>query len=96
MSTISGTPASCASTTAGRYSAAAVPEVQATTTGRRVAFARPSAKNALARSSTCEWQRSRPSRTRLRTTGVDRDPGDVHASVAPQRHSSSTNARRSR
>src|SRR3954449_10546516 len=96
VSTSSGTPASWASTTAGRYSAAAVPLVHASTTGRRVALARPSAKNAPERSSMCEVQRSRPSRTSASTSGVERDPGEVHASVMPQRTSSSTNARSSR
>src|SRR4051794_23167582 len=96
VSTSSGTPASWASTTAGRYSAAAVPLVQARTTGRRVALARPRAKKPPARSSICEVQRRRPSRTSARTSGVERDPGDVTASTTPQRTSSSTNARRRR
>src|SRR5258705_9485645 len=82
--------------TAGRYSAAAVPLVQARTTGRRVAFASPSPKNAPERSSMCDVQRRRPSRTSARTSGVEREPGDVDASVTPQRTSSSTNARSSR
>src|SRR3954447_12349745 len=92
--TSSGTPASWASTTAGRYSAAAVPLVQASTTGRRVAFARPSAKKPPERSSRWDVHRRRPSRTSARTRGVERDPGDVQASVTPQRTSSSTNARK--
>src|SRR5947199_135838 len=92
-STSSATPASCASTTAGRYSAAAVPLVQASTTGRRVALASPSAKKPPARSSRCDVHRSRPSRTSASTSGVEREPGDVQASVTPQRTSSSTNAR---
>src|SRR4051812_22640158 len=96
VSTSSGTPASCASTTAGRYSAAAVPLVQASTTGRRVALARPSAKKPPARSSICDVQRRRPSRTSASTSGVDREPGEVTASTTPQRTSSSTNARSSR
>src|SRR3954454_14475477 len=82
--------------TAGAYSAAAVPLVQASTTGRRVALARPSPKKAPERSSMCDVQRSRPSRTSASTSGVERDPGEVHASVMPQRTSSSTNARSSR
>src|SRR3954470_4315262 len=94
--TSSGTPAWCASTTAGRYSAAAVPLVQASTTGRRVALASPRPKNAPERSSMCDVQRRRPSRTSASTSGVERDPGEVHASVMPQRTSSSTNARSSR
>src|SRR3954471_14431687 len=94
--TASGPPASCASATAGRYSAAAVPLVQARTTGRRVALAAPRAKKPAARSSICEVQRSRPSRTRARTSGVEREPGEVTASTTPQRTSSSTKARSSR
>ena len=37
--------------------------------------------------------RSRASRASESTSGVERDPGDVHASRTPQRTSSSTNAR---
>ena len=89
----SGTRASCASITAGSSSAAAVPEVQVTATGAPVAFASPSAKKPLQRSSMCEWQRSRGSRARLSTSGVQREPGEVQASRSPQRASSSTKAR---
>jgi hypothetical protein len=60
-----------------------------------VAFASPSAKKPAQRSSMCEWQRSRGSRARLRTSGVQREPGEVHASRSPQRASSSTKARSS-
>jgi hypothetical protein len=52
VSTISGTLAWLASTTAGRKFAAAVPEVQISTAGRRLHFARPRAKKPAARSST--------------------------------------------
>src|SRR6478752_2228849 len=79
--------------TAGRKFAAAVPEVQVITAGSPVALAMPSAKNAAARSSTCECTFSRPSRARARTSGVERDPGDVHACCTPLRTSSSANAR---
>ena len=51
VSTISGTRASRASTTAGSRFAAAVPEVQVTATGRPVAFAIPSATKPAERSS---------------------------------------------
>ncbi len=64
------------------------------TAGCPVAFAIPSAKNAPARSSTCEWTASRPSRTSASTSGVEREPGDVHAWRTPLRTSSSVNARR--
>src|SRR3954453_19670160 len=94
--TTSGTRASRASTSAGRYSAAAVPLVQASTAGRPVALARPRAKKAALRSSTCEKHGKRPSRTSARTSGVDREPGEVHAPAIEHRASSSANARRSR
>src|SRR3954452_18625148 len=92
--TRSGTPASCASMTAGRKFAAAVPDVQVMTTGSPVALAIPSAKNAAQRSSTCECTIRRPSRTSASTSGVEREPGDVHAWRTPLRTSSSTSARR--
>jgi 2-succinyl-6-hydroxy-2,4-cyclohexadiene-1-carboxylate synthase len=76
--------------------AAAVPDVHVTATGRPLALARPSAKKPAQRSSRCEWQRSRPSRTRASTSGLEREPGEVQASVTPQRASSSANARSSR
>ena len=63
-----------ASTTAGNSSAAAVPLVQATPTGRRSAFASPSAKNALERSSrwTCTVTpgMSRPARARAASSAT--------------------------
>src|SRR5215207_1716247 len=65
------------------------------TAGARVALAIPSAKNAAERSSTFECTASRPSRTSARTSGVEREPGDVHAWRTPLRTSSSANARRS-
>ena len=79
--------------TAGRKFAAAVPDVQVMTAGSPVALAMPSAKNAAARSSTCECTVSRPSRTSASTSGVEREPGDVHACRTPLRTSSSANAR---
>ena len=63
------------------------------TAGVPVALAMPSAKNAAARSSTCECTVSRLSRTSASTSGVERDPGDVHACRRPLRTSSSANAR---
>src|SRR3954466_2375615 len=94
VSTSSGTPASWASTTAGRKLAAAVPDVQVITAGSPVALAMPSAKNAAQRSSTCECTVRRPSRTSASTSGVEREPGDGHAWRTPLRTSSSTSARR--
>ena len=44
----------------------------------------------------CEKQRSRGSRTSARTSGEEREPGEVQASRMPQRASSSANARSSR
>jgi len=93
VSTTSGTRAQWASTTAGISSAAAVPDVQVTATGRPLALAAPTAKNPAHRSSMCEKQRSRGSRTSESTIGVLREPGEVHASRIPQRASSSANAR---
>ena len=96
MSSSSGTRASWASIAAGNSSAAAVPEVQATATGRPEALARPSAKKPEQRSSMWEKQRSRCSRASDSTSGAQRDPGEVQAARIPQRASSSTKARRSR
>ena len=70
-----------------------MPDVQASAAGVPDAFAIPSAKNAALRSSMCEVARIRGSRARLSTSGVEREPGDVHASLSPQRASSSTKAR---
>src|SRR4051795_1141938 len=94
VSTSSGTPASSASTTAGRKLPAAVPDVEVITAGSPVALAMPSAKNAAQRSSTCECTVRRPSRTSASTSGGEREPGDVHAWRTPLRTSSSTSARR--
>ena len=39
----------------------------------------PSAKKPALRSSMCERHGKRPSRTSASTSGVEREPGDVHA-----------------
>ena len=83
-----------ASWTAGASSAAAVPEVTATAAGRPAAFARPSAKKPAPRSSTCDQARRPGSRASASASGAEREPGDVHASVMPQRTSSSQKAPR--
>ncbi len=96
VSTISGTRASAASITAGASSAAAVPEVTVTATGRPDCFASPTAKKPETRSSTCDHEHSPGSRASDSTIGVEREPGEVQASVTPQRASSSQKARSSR
>ena len=73
-----------------------MPDVQASAAGRPVALAMPSAKKPPQRSSTCEVARIRGSRASDSTSGVEREPGEVHASRRPQRASSSTKARRPR
>ena len=70
--------------------------MQASATGTPVAFASPSAKKPPQRSSMCEVARMRGSRASESTSGVEREPGEVHASRRPQRASSSTKARRPR
>ena len=79
-----------ASTTAGRSSAAAVPLVHATATGRPVAFARPSAKNAEARSSRWTCSRTSGCRASASASGVDRDPGETVSVFHADRTSSFT------
>jgi hypothetical protein len=64
VSTSSGAPDSPASMTAGWKFAAAVPDVHSTATGRRLAFARPSAVNDALRSSIRTCSRVRPTRSR--------------------------------
>ncbi len=96
MSTISGTRAWRASITAGARLAVAVPDVHVTATGRPAGLAAPTAKKPADRSSMCDQQRIRGSRTSERTIGVERDPGAVQACSIPQRASSSQNARSSR
>ena len=88
VQTMSGTRAWCASTTAGWSSAAAVPLVTQITVGLPVAMARPSAKKAALRSSSFTWARRRSARDSAR--GVDREPGQMTASVTPSRAHSST------
>ena len=44
----------------------------------------------------CEKHGKRPSRTSARTSGAEREPGEVQAPAMPQRASSSASARRSR
>ena len=78
---------------AGARFAVAVPDVHVIATGRPLRFAAPSAKKPAQRSSMCEKQRSRGSRTSARTSGDEREPGEVQASRMPQRASSSANAR---
>jgi hypothetical protein len=92
VSTIRGTRASHASTTAGIRFAAALPDVHVTATGRPLAFAKPSATNPAARSSMTECARIPSCAASVSTSGAFRDPGEVTASVIPQRASSSTNA----
>ena len=70
--------------------------MQVIATGRPEALAAPSAKNPAQRSSTCDQQRIRGSRTSDSTIGVEREPGEVQAWRIPQRASSSQNARSSR
>ena len=72
-----------ASMTAGSQLAGAVPEVARSNMGRRLALAMPTAKNAALRSSTATWQRSRGWRSMARASGVEREPGEMIASVAP-------------
>src|SRR4051812_33860058 len=92
VSTISGTRASYASTTAGWRLAAAVPEVQVTATGLPLALASPRAMNPAARSSSTDTASIPSSAASVRISGALRDPGEVTAWVSPQRRSSSTNA----
>src|SRR5262249_60380573 len=73
-----------------------VPEAQATARGSPEALARPRAKKPAQRSSTWEKQRRRGSCASVSTSGAERDPGEVHAALMPQRASSSANARSSR
>ena len=92
MSTISGTRASQASTTAGWRLAAAVPEVQVTATGRPLAFAIPSATKPAERSSSTDTASTPSCAARVSASGAFREPGEVTACRIPQRYSSSTKA----
>src|SRR5690625_6630813 len=72
---------------AGKKLAAAVPDVHARTTGRRVRFAIPSAKNEAERSSRigiariCRWRAS------AIASGAERDPGATTPVLTPSRTS---------
>ena len=92
VSTISGTRASCASTTAGCRLAAAVPDVQVTATGRPLAFAMPSATKPAERSSITDTASTPSWAASVSASGAFRDPGEVTACRIPQRYSSSTKA----
>ena len=61
--------------------AAAVPLVQTNTTGLRVRFAIPNAKKAAERSSSTGIASIRGCRASTIVNGVDRDPGEVTATV---------------
>jgi hypothetical protein len=89
---ISGTSPAAASAIAGARFAAAVPEVHTTAAGRPVTCAVPKAKNAAARSSVITHLRISGRWSSARTSGVERDPGAMHASRSPHRASSSTSA----
>ena len=88
----SGTRARDASTIAGKYSAAAVPLVQASATGAPPAVASPSAKKAELRSSRWTCRRIRSSRANARANGVEREPGETQASRTPRPIKASTRA----
>jgi hypothetical protein len=72
--------------------AAAVPDVQVTTTGLPLAFARPTATYPAERSSMTEIDSMRDSAASVRSNGALREPGHVTACFSPQRASSSTKA----
>src|SRR2546423_8004706 len=76
--------------TAAWNSAAAVPDVQSRATGRSRALARPSAKKAADRSSTCIQTRTPGWRANAIASGAEREPGAMHTASRPQRASSST------
>src|SRR3954467_5890017 len=89
VSTISGTPASSASTTAGWRLAAAEPDVQSTAAGLPVARAVPRAKNPALRSSRITGTPTPGPRQRATASGVEREPGETTARSTPDRASSS-------
>ena len=93
VSTMSGTRAWYASTTAGAKFTTAVPDVPRTATGRRPAFASPRAMKAPARSSRWTITRRPGCARRASAMGIDRDPGQTMASRTPAATSSATNAR---
>ena len=85
-----GTPVKKASTVAGRKLAAAVPEVQTSATGSPKALAIPRAKKPAERSSRCIQDWIDGFSAKAIVNGVDRDPGQIHTCLSPQRDSSST------
>src|SRR5215472_427288 len=91
VSTSSGVREWWASITAGWSSAAAVPEVQRTATGRPADLAMPSAKNDAERSSRCIQTRTPGCLAKAMARGAEREPGAMHTASRPQRASSSTN-----
>src|SRR6267142_1184867 len=89
VTTIRGTRAEDASTTAGRKFAAALPEVQTIATGRRGALASPSAKNPADRSSS-DTRVSMGERPKAIASGAERDPEQTIASRTPAAWSART------
>src|SRR6267142_452233 len=89
VTTIRGTRAEDASTTAGRKFAAALPEVQTIATGRRAALASPSAKNPADRSSS-DTRVSMGERPKAIASGAERDPEQTIASRTPAAWSART------
>src|SRR5690349_9419433 len=76
--------------TAAWSSAAAVPEVQSTATGRSRDLAMPRAKKHAERSSTCIQTRIAGWRAKAMASGAEREPGAMQTASRPQRASSST------
>ncbi len=81
-----------ASITAGKWFAAAVPDVQNIATGAPEAAAIPRPKYADERSSTCTWSRMPGCRAAASAIGVDREPGVMQTCATPPRTSSSSSA----
>jgi hypothetical protein len=92
VSTISGTRASWASTTAGWRFTAAVPDVHVRATGRPLVFAIPRATKPAERSSMTDTDSMPSCAARVSARGAFREPGEVTAWRIPQRYSSSTKA----
>ena len=90
MITSNGTPLSCASMTAGRKLAAAVPDVHTSATGRWCCRASPSAKNAAERSSSTEIDSICGWRASAKVSGAEREPGQTTAWRNPSRSSVAT------
>ena len=85
LSTMSGTPEWCASSTAGCRLATAVPEVVTTTTGSPVSTARPRARNPADRSSMRTCRRRSPAARTRRPRG--RAPASASRGQTPRRGS---------